>query len=362
VNPVRPLASLLADLIFSALVCVVAAVLVEVTARLIQVNARPMIPFVIDRLGATRLEADLDIPIQLPHYARMRLVTDGLGARVASVAARDAERTGGVLFVGDSQILGWGLAFQQTAAARLAGLIGVPREKVAIVAAPAEDPEKEVGWARDYARLRPERQRVEVVALNLGNDLEEIYLSRAGTLFQSSGGLSAWLSHHSVAYLDLALLRSALWGQQGEPHPEVNSAMRRLDDEERSLLAADVAASLERLFNELPPADQRIVMIIPQDSQVRIEEFDKYRAYYSDEADFSLHKAAQEIAVARLKEFQQMGAACLRAAGLTVVLLEPALREAWRKTDLIDTRSHHLMAAGQEIAARAVAAVMKAAQ
>jgi hypothetical protein len=34
---------------------------------------------------------------------------------------------------------------------------------------------------------------------------------------------------------------------------------------------------------------------------------------------------------------------------------KPALRQAWGKADIIDTRSHHLMAAGQEIAAREVA-------
>jgi hypothetical protein len=362
VNTRKILVPLLADLVFFGLACVVAAVLVEGAARLIQWNARPMIPFVIDRLGATRLEANLEMPIRLPQYARTDLVTDDLGARVASVAARDTERTGGVLFVGDSQILGWGLPFEQTAAALLAGIIGVPLAKVAIIAAPAEDPEKEIGWAQDYARLRPQRQRVEVVTLNLGNDLEEIYLTRAGTRFQSSGGLSAWLSHHSLAYIDLALLRGALWGEQGEQHPEVNSAMLRLDGEERSLLATGVATSLERLFDELPPADRRIVMVTPQDSQVRIQEFDKYRRFYPDEADFRLHKAAQEIAVKRLEEIQRTVSAHLRAANLTVVLLEPALREIWGKADIIDTHSHHLMAAGQEIAARAVAAAMEAAQ
>ena len=361
-NARKLLVPLVADLIFICLVSATAAILVEGTVRLVQGNARPMIPFVVDRLGATRLAADLDMPIQLPRYARMQLVSDDLGARVASVAAREADRTDGILFVGDSQVLGWGLPFEQTAAARLAGLVGVPLERVAILAAAAEDPERQIGWVEDYARRRPQRQRVEVVALNLGNDLDEIYLSRAGTRFESRGGLTAWLSNHSLAFLDLALLRQAWWAEPDDPHPEVNSAMLRLDGDERNLLAGGVAASLEHLFDALPPSDRRIVVVIPQDSQVDIREFDKYRGYYADEADFNLHKEAQEIAVERLDALQGMVGDRLKATDLNVVPLESALREAWGKADLIDTRSHHLMATGQEIAAHAIAGVMEAAR
>jgi hypothetical protein len=345
---------LLSDFVFLILVILTCVLLVEGVLRIVQLNERPMIPSIVDRFGATRLQPLLNLPVRLPEYQAIRLVTDEAGARVASVAARDGDRSNGVLFVGDSQVLGWGLSFEHTAASRLAGIIGIPQDKIAILAAPAEDPEKEIGWARDYSRRWRQRQRVEVVALNLGNDLEEIYLTRVGTLFPSSGGLPAWLSRHSLAYIDLTLLRASLQGEQGEPHPEVNSAMLWLNEDERKLLAEGAADSVERLFTVLPPADRRIVMVIPQDSQVRIDEFDKYRRYYSDDADFKLHKAAQEVALDRLEIVQQVIVAKLESRGIKVVLVEPALSQAWGRGQLIDTRSHHLMNAGQEVAARAL--------
>ena len=83
--------------------------------------------------------------------------------------------------------------------------------------------------------------------------------------------------------------------------------MLRLDGEEHNLLAAVSPQALSVIFNELPPAEWRVVMVIPQDSPGRHREFDKYRRYYEDEADFNLHKEAQEIAVARLEALQGGG-------------------------------------------------------
>lgn len=343
------------DLIFLLMITVIGMALVEGTLRIVQGNGRPEIPAIIDRLGAPRLQTMLDLPVRLPRYPAMQLVTDGSGARVARAAARDADRTGGILFVGDSQLLGWALPFEQTAASNMARMIGVPQDKVAILAAPAEDPEKEIGWARDYTLRRGERQRVEVVGLNLGNDLEEIYLTRVGTLFPSRSGFRAWLSRHSVAYIDLAVLYASAWGQKGEPHPEVNSAMLWLTEDERMLLAEQAAASVERLLAALPPAERRIVAVVPQDSQVRLDQFDKYRPYYPDEADFWAHKQAQEVALDRLEIVQQAIVDRLRSRGISVVVAEPALDHAWGRPELIDTRSHHLMKAGQEVLARALA-------
>lgn len=355
----RSLRTLAADLVFLALVLAGTAAFLELATRAIQRNSRPLIPTVLDDFGARRLEKDLDLPVKLPHYERMRITTDATGARVADVAARTANRSDGILFVGDSQILGWGLNFPETAAARLAQRLHVPLERVAILAAALQDPEREISWVRDYTRAQPRRQRIEVVALNLGDDLDEIYMGRSADHLPSGGSITSWLSHHSLAWLDFEWLRSALDPRRKDQHTEVNYSMLLLDDSERAILAEGVAASLDRLVRALPPADQRAILIIPQDSQVAASEFMKYRTGYRTDSDFTLHQAAQRTAVRHLETFQSDIVARLRSRlNIPVVVLEPALRSAQNQLNLIDVRSHHLMAAGQGVIAQALAAQM----
>lgn len=357
----RLLRTVTADLIFLALVVAGVAVCLELAARAIQRNSRPLIPTVLDAFGGSRLEKDLDLPVKLRNYERMQLTTDATGARVADVAASKADRSNGILFVGDSQILGWGLNFSETAAARLARRMHVPLDRVTILAAALQDPERELSWARDYTRAHPQRQRIEVVALNLGSDPDEMYMGRAPDRLPSGGSVTSWLSRHSVAYLDFDMLRLALEHRQKDQHLEVNYSMLLLNDTERAILAEGVAASLDRLVCALPPADWRAILIIPQDSQVAASQFLKYRSHYRTDSDFALHQAAQQEAVRHLEALQIDIVARLRSRlSIPVVVLEPALRAALNHPDLIDVQSHNLMAAGQEVAALALAAEMGA--
>jgi len=352
------LSTIAADIVFLAIVLAAAALFLEVLARVVQRNSRPMIPFVLDDLGGPRLSPDLDLPVRLAHYDRMQLTTDALGARVADPAARNASRAGGILFVGDSQVLGWGLSFADTAAARLAQRIRMSADRVTILAAPSQDPERELHWAREYARAHPQRQHIEVVALNMGNDLDEIYLGRVGMRFPSGGSLTFWLSRHSVAFLDFSLLRHSLAQRKRDEHQEVNYAMLLLNDAERALLAECVAQSLDTLLKALPPADERLILIIPQDTQIALSQFRKYRSLYRTESDYALHEAAQRRAVQRLEALQSDIAERVKVLGLSVVVTEPALRAALGKPNLIDTHSHHLMAQGQDITAQVLAAAL----
>jgi hypothetical protein len=348
-----------ADLIFLAFVLAGLAVFLEIAARALQRNSRPLIPAVLDGFGGHRLEKELDLTVKLPHYERMQLTTDATGARIADVAARSANRSDGILFVGDSQVLGWGLSFSETAAARLAQRMHVPLERVTILAAALQDPERELSWARDYTRAHPQRQRIEVVALDLGSDLDEMYMGRAPDHLPS-GSVTSWLSRHSVAFLDFDMLRLALGHRQKDQHVEVNYSMLLLDDTERAILAEGVTASLDRLVRALPPADERAVLIIPQDSQVAASQFLKYRSVYRTESDFALHQAAQREAVQHLETFQADIVARLKSRlNIPVIVLEPPLRAALNQPSLIDVTSHHLMAAGQEVAAQALAAGME---
>lgn len=347
--------TLTADIVFLVIVLTLAALFLELVARAVQRNARPMIPFVLDDLGGPRLLPDLDLPVRFSHYERMQLTTDALGARVADKAARAAPRDKGILFVGDSQVLGWGLSFTDTAAARLAQRMQMSADRVTILAAASQDPERELNWAQEYARAHPQRQHIEVVALNMGNDLDEIYLGRGGMRLPSGGSLTSWLSRHSVAWLDFNLVRHWLAQREHDEHLEVNYSMLLLNDAERALLAECVAQSLDALLKALPPADARLILIIPQDSQVALSQFRKYRSLYRTQADYAIHESAQRRAVQRLEALQSDVVARLERQGLSVVVAEPALRAAIGKPDLIDTLSHHLMATGQDIVAQELA-------
>jgi len=352
---VKLLSTIAADVVFLAVVLVLAGLFLEVVARAVQRNTRPMIPFVLDELGGPRLEADLDLPVRLVHYNRMQLTTDAIGARVVDPAAREAARADGILFVGDSQVLGWGLSFGETAAARLAQRLRIPADRVTILAAPSQDPERELNWARAYARAHPQHEHIEVVALNMGNDLDEIYLGRVGMRLPSGGTFTSWLSRHSVAFLDFSLLRRSVSQWQRDEHQEVNYAVLLLNDAERALLAECVVASLDSLLKALPPADQRLILIIPQDTQVALSQFKKYRSLYRTESDYAIHESAQRRAVQRLEALQSDVLQRLKTLGIPAVVVEPALRAALDKPDLIDTHSHHLMARGQDITAQVLA-------
>jgi hypothetical protein len=132
--------------------------------------------------------------------------------------------------------------------------------------------------------------------------------------------------------------------------------MLLLNDIERGILAEGVAASLDRLVHALPPAEQRAILIVPQDSQVAASQFMKYRSHYRTEADFTLHQAAQRKAVPYLETFQSDIIARLTSRlNIPVIVLEPALRSALNQHNLIDVQSDHLMAAGQEVTAQALA-------
>jgi hypothetical protein len=304
------------------------------------------------------LSADLDLPVKLSYYNRMQLTTDTMGARVADPAAREAVRAGGILFVGDSQVLGWGLRFTETAAARLAQRMRMPADRVTILAAPSQDPERELNWAQEYARAHPQRQHIEVAALNMGNDLDEIYLGRVGMRLPSEGSLTSWLSRHSVAFLDFSLVRHLLAQRKRDEHQEVNYSVLLLNDAERSLLAECVVSSLDSLLKVLPPADERLILIIPQDTQVSLSQFKKYRSLYRTESDYSIHESAQRRAVQRLEALQNDIVQRLQVLGIRVVVVEPALRAALGKPELIDIHSHHLMAQGQDVTAQVLATAL----
>ena len=167
--------------------------------------------------------------------------------------------------------------------------------------------------------------------------------------------MTAWLSRHSVAFLDFSLLRHWLAERKNDEHLEVNYAMLLLDDAERALLAECVAESLNALMKALPPADERLVLIIPQDSQVALAQFSKYRSLYGTQADYAIHESAQRRAVQRLEALQSDVVERLRRLGLSAVVVAPALQAALGKADLIDSSSHHLMAAGQDVIAQELA-------
>lgn len=338
------------------LTIVLCAFAAEGISRFVHWGARPMIPYEVDRTGAARLAPLIDFAVKMPGYRRIELVTDALGCRVAHAGQVASDHRGGILFIGDSQVLGWGLPFAETMAARTAAKLDIPIENTWILAAAMQDPAAIRPWVEDYTRAHPQRHRLVVIGLNLGNDLEE--LAFGSTSLQRGAEIANWLATHSTLYLDWALQKQRFAaGTANRGMIGVNVAMvtPALD---RSLLARRIVEAVDRLIQDLPAADQVAVALIPQDSQVALREFEKYRYSYVDDAEFARYRDLQRIAVERLDETTRLIVEGLTARGVIAVELAPALR-AHPDMELFDRISHHLLPQGQELAADRIVSVLR---
>lgn len=326
----------------------------EGVSRAIHWNARPMIPYVLDDMGLPRMAPDLDISVGLPGHDRFKIVTDSLGARVAGPDSVRSNRDGGILVAGDSQALGWGMNFGDTLASILAKKLIRDADRATTMAAAGTDPESLLGWAADYRSRHPERQRLLIVMTNLGNDLDEMFFSRGVIELPVAQRLKEWLSVHSFLFLDLALTRNAFVGEEWGVPPGTNPVLFALDTRERQILVSSVASAIESLAHALPPADETVVVIVPNDYQVNLKEFDKYKAAYREQtAVFDEWHAHAGEASRRLSGIADDLAETLRAKGFKVVDTTEKLKSR-DATQLFDRHSHHLTALGHQIVANAV--------
>lgn len=346
------------------LVLVVVALLLEGMSRIVHLNKRPAIPVISDPDGALRMPAGFDAIIQLAGREPFALCTDAQGLRVADCSAATLAADTDVLVVGDSQALGWGFEFGQTFGALVAAELPGHRGSARLMAAAATDVESLQSWAADYrqagalasasAPASADRMPLlNIVSLNLGNDLDEMFFSRSSVTVPRFRAAREWLAVHSTVMADFTIAKNALFNAEWQSPPGANPVLFALDDAERATLAKAAAAAVGRLAHALPPARDTVVLLLPNDYQVQPSEFDKYRRFYPQAAQFESWQRRIPQAVARLDALQAAIATELQAHGLRVAVPHEALK-AVDPLALFDRGSHHYSPLGQRILARSV--------
>ncbi len=315
--------------------------LLEVCFRIIHLGAMPVMPYQV-REQTPVMPPNAQFTVKLAGHQRASYVTDDLGARVLSADLRRATCTGGVVVVGDSQALGWGINFEDTLGSRVAELLLHDRGRVRILGAPATDPEHNLHSLTRYRNWCQGRERLSILMLNLGNDLDEMYLGRWESLPQSSGSVASWLTMHSSLYVDLTILKRKLDGSKEDLVPGVNPIMYALNRDEQDFLADRTAEIMLNLARLAQPSETVMIVVIPQDYQVAANQFDKYRPYYDSDKEFNDLKAKIPEYSKRLSELEERISRKLSDSGLTVVRFSDIAHQSDRVDDLFEHTSHHL--------------------
>jgi hypothetical protein len=351
------------------LVLAVVALLLEGMSRIVHLNKRPAIPVISDPDGALRMPAGFDATIQLAGREPFALCTDAQGLRVADCSAATLAADTEVLVVGDSQALGWGFEFGQTFGALVAAELpghraghraDHPAAGVRLMAAAATDVESLQSWAAEHRQAGSSAHApagrmplLNIVSLNLGNDLDEMFFSRSSVTVPRFRAAREWLAVHSTVMADFTIAKNALFNAEWQSPPGANPVLFALDDAERATLAKAAAVAVERLARALPPARDTVVLLLPNDYQVQPREFDKYRRFYPQAAQFESWQRRIPQAVARLDALQAAIAAELQSRGWRVAAPHEALK-AVDPLALFDRGSHHYSPLGQRILARSV--------
>lgn len=352
-----PVTSIVKRLIFIFAFALVVSLLLEGASRLMHFGVRPMLPFVTDNGLAPRLPPHFGSTVRFPGRGDFEVCTDGMGARQATCDASDAPiRT---VVAGDSQVLGWGFSFSDTFAARVALHFGASPPQVRVIAAGGADVESLRPWASDFTKqCGHSRADIKIVAVNLGNDLDEMYFGRATGRIQYLKTAFEWLNSHSYLMLDYTIAKRIFLGEPWGLPPGANPVLFALDDNERTQLALATAEATSRLAAALPESDRSIVVIFPADYQIDIRQFEKYRKFYPSESQFNAWSAHVPEASRRLDQIESVLRARLAASGLTTISLKEILKGS-NIDILVDSSSHHLTVEGHKMVAQAIVDALK---
>ncbi len=313
-----------------------------------------MLPYVADPSMAPRLPSNFSSDIRFGDAAVFEVCTDEYGLRGSICGKRAVEPS--VLVVGDSQALGWSMPFGHSVAALVArgrgqGLPGVARA----MASGGADVESLRSWAEEYRERMPRKsstRELNILVLNMGNDLDEMYYGRATGRMPELKALREWLTLNSYAMLDVALLKNQVSGA-GDWHlpPGANPVAVALTEEERLDLAEATAEAVIRLSAALPAARQTMVLVLPTDYQISLGEFEKYRPFYPSSAQFDVWKRRLPAMARGLDDMERHITRSLARAGVQTVSPR-ALLAAQDPRHIFDRRSHHYTEAGHRVLAQ----------
>ena len=348
----RQAGHLIGHLVLVATLLLVVSLILEGASRLMHFGVRPMLPFVTDLGFAPRLPPNFSSVVKFPGRGSFEVCTDSMGLRRADCGVSDA--TVRTIVAGDSQVLGWGLSFSDTFAAKVSMHFGTSLTQARILAAGGADVESLRSWATDFTKRVPTlHPEIRIVGVNLGNDLDEMYFDRSMGRVQYLKAPFQWLKSQSFFMLDYALAHRIVFGEPWGLPPGANPVLFALDDGERTKLAHATAEAVGKLLKALPPSDHTVVAIFPADYQLDVRQFDKYRKFYSSDSQFGIWREQAPEAARRLNHIESIIRSILAQSGVTTVSVKDILSGS--NMDLmIDDASHHLTAKGHELVSKAI--------
>lgn len=343
-------------LLEAAAVLLVVVMLLEGVSRLMHGGVRQMLPYVADDSLSPRMPSEFESKVQFSGSPTFTVCTDEYGLRGNQCGFRQAPPR--VLTVGDSQAFGWAMDFSESFTTKVAEALGERGPEAArAMAAGGADVESLLGWVRDYRNHLPSPQppgRLNIVMVNLGNDLDEMYYGRASGQMPLMKAAREWLAVHSYFMLDFNLLKTKLLpSTEWQLPPGTNPVVLALTTTEREKLALGTADAALRLVRELPPTEQSVVVLLPNDYQVAKSEFAKYRPFYRTQEQFDGWQKRVDSSVANLNEIEQQIARALQREGVAVVTPRQRLA-AYNPLQIFDRKSHHYTVFGQTVLAASV--------
>jgi len=337
------------------LIVVLVVPAVEIAARVMNGGYLPIIPYTIER-GVPVLPARAVFDVRFSDGLPVRYVTDRNGFRVGE-AGTTSPQPPGVFVAGDSQVLGYGFEFTDTFASIVAEQAFGGAERAAILGPPAMDPEMLEQALAAHRGVLAGGTPLAVVALNLGNDLDEIFTAGSWYRGIDQPWLQGWLIRNSVAYMTYVQHAYARAADHAMV-PGINRMFYMTAPEERVLLARETADLLIRASRALGAQDV-IVLIVPQDIQVFPADFGKYRKYFADAGDYARWEERVPEVAAGLRALEAYTASRIEAAGLTVIRLSALMPQDADPALYFSRTSHHLMPASHRLIADAILARLR---
>ncbi|RMB12352.1 hypothetical protein [Eilatimonas milleporae] len=333
------------------LLCSLSAVIaiMEIVLRLVFAGL-PTIPFFYQETGIPSLYQNDNVLVSFPDRPPVRYKTNSMGARIHETADPDAAPSSGTLVIGDSQALGYGLDFEDTFGFRVHQRL-FQDNGVRIFASPSTDMELLSNAVCGGALTNEMSAALMVVVVNLGNDLDEIYLggrTRRGT---ASSGLHRFLLRHSRIYMRLAIARSR-GILMTHALPGVNPILYNLTAAERVTLADEMVRHIQAVLACGPEAAQKIVVLMPSDFQVDPDELLKYGPFSNDPRMFEDWAGRRAALAQMMNALERYIAARLSVEGLSVVSFRAlVLDRALDSAGVFERSSHHITRLGHEILA-----------
>lgn len=202
----------------------------------------PLLPYYFKEAAAL-LPAGSNFTVSFYGGPSTLYVTDAWSARIAEASMAGVRLTGGIFVIGDSQPLGYALDFHETFPSIVAGGLVGNRDAARILAAPSNHPATYQSMLNRYGADPLPRQRLVIASLNLGNDLDEMFMEGWYWARENSTPFNRWMALHSFVFNDLRLIR-ANWLVPGNSPAGVNPVCFMMAPDERVVLAREAVTCL----------------------------------------------------------------------------------------------------------------------